>query len=207
MLCRLVSGYVAVGSRPMAHPRKSPGRSAVHAMPRSSMLTAHRPPVCPRLRARRRTGRRADGRSPPTRVRTGVLLYDGLCQFHGPHLSPVHSLTCRRPSNERRFFGKSPDRAISFPAFVGRHDPCEGHQQCESVMFGSVLLTVNLCLLGLAGLFLGGQRPGGSEGQVLAFACVLAQVLTIKTLVRSKRERRQRARSGRHFRESLYRHS
>src|SRR5262245_41695158 len=63
-------------------------------------------------------------------------------------------------------------------------------------MFRSTLLTVNLFLLGLAGLFLGSQHPGGYAGRVLALACVLAQVLTIKTLVRSRRDRRQRPRSA-----------
>ena len=73
----------------------------------------------------------------------------------------------------------------------------------ESVMFRSVVLTVDVFVLGLAGLFLVGERPGGNGGYVLAFACVLAQVLTIKTLVRSKRERRQGAKPSRDvFRES-----
>jgi hypothetical protein len=63
-------------------------------------------------------------------------------------------------------------------------------------MFRSVLRTVNLFLLGLAGLFLGGQRPGGKEGHVLAFACILAQVLTSRHLFAVHRDRRQRGQSG-----------
>jgi hypothetical protein len=63
----------------------------------------------------------------------------------------------------------------------------------NDVTFRSVLLTVNLFLLGTAGLFVGSQRPGGNAGQMLAFACVLAQVVTIKGLVRSRGERKRRA--------------
>jgi len=37
----------------------------------------------------------------------------------------------------------------------------------ESVTFRGVLLTVNLVLLGEAGLFLGSHRPGGSAGQFI----------------------------------------
>ncbi len=57
--------------------------------------------------------------------------------------------------------------------------------------FLGVLLIVNVFLLGEAGLFLGSQRPAGTAGQLLAFACVLAQILTIAALVRSRRTRRQ----------------
>ena len=60
--------------------------------------------------------------------------------------------------------------------------------------FRVLLLTINLFLLGLAGLFLGSQRPAGTAGQLLAFACILAQVLTITRMVRSRRERRRRTR-------------
>ena len=56
--------------------------------------------------------------------------------------------------------------------------------------FRGVLLTVNVFLLGEAGLFLGGQRPAGDAGHLLAFACVLAQVLSIAAMVRSRRARR-----------------
>jgi hypothetical protein len=63
------------------------------------------------------------------------------------------------------------------------------------VTFRGVLLTANVFLLGEAGLFLGSQRPAGSAGQLLAFACVLAQVLNIAALVRSGRARRAVSRS------------
>jgi hypothetical protein len=54
----------------------------------------------------------------------------------------------------------------------------------------------NVFLLGEAGLFLGSQRPAGGAGQLLAFACVLAQVLSISALVRSGRARRAASRSA-----------
>jgi len=56
--------------------------------------------------------------------------------------------------------------------------------------FRSILLVVNLCLLGFAGVFLGTERPAGTAGRLYAYACVLAQVLTITRLVRERRTRR-----------------
>ena len=62
--------------------------------------------------------------------------------------------------------------------------------------FRGVLLTVNVYLLCMAAVFLGGRRPGGMSGQLLAYACVLAQVLTISRLVRARRERKGRTDSS-----------
>ena len=59
--------------------------------------------------------------------------------------------------------------------------------------FRGLLLTVNIWLLGVAALFLGSQRPAGTAGQLLAFACILAQVVTISRLSRNGRERRRRS--------------
>jgi len=61
--------------------------------------------------------------------------------------------------------------------------------------FRSILLLVNACLLGFAGVFLGTERPAGTAGRLLAYACLLAQVLTITRLVRDRRTRRRAIRN------------
>ena len=60
-----------------------------------------------------------------------------------------------------------------------------------AVTFQVILLIVNVSVLGLAGLFLGSQRPAGTAGHLLAFACVLGQIASILSIVRSRHDRRR----------------